>query len=178
MKNPQTFEADINFDVRKKLIDDKIADIKEKTKPVSGLELMKYLYNEAPKMNDKERKELQDSIEKGFYESGRLLLDRAFTDGTLTEEEYLDMKNKFGLDITELSPILLAYYDDKDGYAKKGDKIVLMTVKHSPIYKNKEFLMKRFNITICCVEECIDMMKKDMSPKAFAEFEKLNKGVK
>ena len=152
-------ESQIKFDVRKKLIDDKIANIKRKTKLINVNNFIQYLMDNMDNFPDEYRNMIMETINEGFEETGKLLLDRAFTDGTLTEEEYLSMKEKYSFDTTDFSSILQCYYQAKDNLLEKDDEIVLVTVKTSNVYKYRDFITKRFNVTIKCTEECISYIE-------------------
>jgi len=106
------------------------------------------------------REEIAEKALEAFKRDGNRRLLRAFTDGTMTEKEYLDWKSK-GIGEIEFSTILGAYYAKKDGFVKKGEAIHIVAMPDAPLMgDHKESIEKRFGIHIMSIEEANEEMQK------------------
>jgi len=147
---------------------EEIERIKQSTEAVDGLPLMKM----ALEMRDKpeeEQEEFSKIVEEGFRTGGDKFLMRAFIEEDMTEQEYLNWKEK-GVDSTTFCPILQAFYMQKD--KPQPDLPIVVTTPRSPSYKNREELTKRFGVRIVSAPEALEIMKTE-DPEKFAEFEKV-----
>lgn len=150
---------------------ERIDNIKRLTKPVDALPLIKLMTDKREKMSDKDRKELLKVLIKGFKSSGEMLLKRCFLENIITEEEWKEMKDKYNLTEADMSPVLQGYFNRKDKVTKKEDKIVIVTMENTSIFKNRDVLKKKFDVMIVSAEEGIEILKKE-HPKEWKKFMK------
>ncbi len=134
----------------------KIENIKKKTKPVDALPLFEFMMDKKGKLTKEEKDGFLNSMHESFEDVGNMLLDRAFTDGFMTENEFKDIQKKYSLTISDFATILQAHYNRKDGEFDKTGKVCLMTMEDSDIYKHKEFVKKRFDVDVMSCKEFID----------------------
>ena len=146
---------------RNEYIRKKLDELKRKTRPVDALPLIKYMLDNRESMGVEERKNFIDGLKEGFEKASMVLLDRCFTEGLMTEIEYLDIKERYHLEDTDFCTVLQAYFSIVDGFVKDSDKCYLATVDTSNIYKCKEFIFQRFGVDVRSVQECIEIMDKD-----------------
>lgn len=136
----------------------KIEGIKQKTKPVDAMPLIKFMMEKGKKLTDKQRDTFINILSKGFNETGRMLVDRALTEEIFTEKEYLQIRKKCKIEDSDFGTILQAYFSKKD--EKINDDLIVVTTDETNIFKNRKFLEKRFDIKIRTAKECLDLMKK------------------
>jgi len=76
-------------------------------------------------------------------------LDRALSDGTITDTEWKKYQ-KLGLNEGSMSPILQGYYNIKDGLLAndEDDKVIVLTLSDSPIHKNRKMIQDKFGIGV------------------------------
>lgn len=139
----------------------KIEEIKRKTKPVDAMPLIKFITENSGSMTDDEKKTFMDVVEKSFDSVGKMLIDRALTEGVMTEKEYVEISEKYNLSCGDFGVFLQGYFNRKDGIINEKDKIVVVAVKSSSLYKCREFIFKRFAVVVLSCEECIEMIDKE-----------------
>ena len=131
-------------------------DLKQRTDPVDATELIELLIKSRNLPKSAKDKIVKD-MEKAFYEAGNISLLRAFEEKILTEKEWLEIKDKYGLTIEDMGTILGAYFAGQ----KKKEDVVAVTHPNTTIHKNKDFIYKRFKVRIMTPTEALDQLKKD-----------------
>ena len=135
----------------------RIEEIKERTKPVDALPLIKAMIKSRDKMDDNKRKEILKALTEGFKKSGEMLLNRCFLENIMTEKEWKELSLKYNLIESDMSPILQCYFNKKDKVTK--DEIIVVTMNNTSIFKHRDVLKKRFDVKIVSTEEAIEIMK-------------------
>ena len=140
----------------------RIRKIKEATKLVDA----KLLFNAILNVKDEDREQLKKDMEDSFEKNGKLMVERAFLEKVLTPFEYADMHTKYSFDDKDFGTILMAYF------GKNGkDKIHVLTMAYSTVYKAKDFIKERFGLDVVSTSEFLVFARKE-DPKLFAEFMK------
>lgn len=143
---------------------EEIERIKRATTETDALPLIKMCLDIKDKSKE-EREEFKKTLKEAFDETGSLFLMRAFIEGDMTEEEYLQWAAK-GIDISLFGSILQGYYMKKDKKIPEDDEVVVVTSIDSNSYKHKEELMKRFHIMIIDPNEALTFLEKQMRQNA------------
>jgi len=142
------------MDIRK----ERSEDLKRKTNPVDASKLIEKLLL-AKNLPQHQKNLLIDDMERAFEEAGNLSLLRAFEEGILTENEWLDMRDNKGFEIKDMGTVLGAFFA-KQIQKDKSDDCVIVTQPETNIYKEREFIRKRFGIKMITPEEGIEIMRK------------------
>jgi len=103
-----------------------------------------------------ERDAISDRLTKAFIKDGSQKLMRAFLEGIMTEQEWLDWKGK-GLDETDFSTMLGAFFAKRDKYTHDDEVVHIVTNRGSNIWKHRVKLGKRFGVHIISEEEAVLM---------------------
>ena len=156
-------------------MDDKIKKVKEECKPTDALPLFEAIISKSKDWSDKEREDINKVLEESFENAGNLMLDRALTDGTVTEEEWKEWSS-WGMEPKDFAPILQGHYNRIDGHIGKKEKVILITMPKSPMHTHRKFFSKKFNVKIVTPDESVKIMIADlaekMSPDEFKKFMK------
>ena len=147
----------------------RLNELRKATKPIDAAPLFKMMMDN-PCKSDEEREELRKRVERGFESAGELLLERAYLEKVLTPFEFSCIFTKYGLDIKDLGVVLQGYFGSKDKKLK-GDKVHVLTMPDTSIYKAKKFIKERFGINVILIS---DLMEKcyEEDPEEFKEFAK------
>ena len=114
------------------------------------------------KLPDEEKKELVDIIASASEKAGNWALLRAFEEKVLSEQEWLEIKEKRGLTISDMGCILLPFFKNRDNPdGSLDDIIVIMTLEGSNIYNQRDFIKERFWVNVTTPDEIKELeMKK------------------
>lgn len=147
-------------------------EILKKHKPVDASKMLTKLIQ--TDLTEDERQQCIDVIRQTYDEGGNELLLVAFQDKLLTEEEFIEMKNKYLLEPSDWMPVLQAYYNKPKS---KEDKVVVITMEDSPIHRAKGFILKRFKIEVKTANEMVKMIDEEMekNPEMKGDFEQFKK---
>ncbi len=147
------------MNLKKQIEDKKIEDIKERTKPADALPLAEALISD--KLTDEEKDVLIDDLHKGFTKTGEMLIERCFIEEIMDEKDYLEIKEKYKIELSNFAPVLQAYFNTKDGLFKPDERAVVLTTPNSNIFKARDFIKKKFNVKVISAEEAIKLMIKE-----------------
>jgi aspartate/methionine/tyrosine aminotransferase len=111
------------------------------------------------RLTKEDRHKIAELLNISYTTLGLTLLDRALSDGTLTEEEWAQYQS-YGIDALQIASLLQAYYSHKDGLTDPDERVIVVTGSEENIYKHKEELLKKFNIIILSEVEAIEILKK------------------
>jgi hypothetical protein len=139
-------------------------ELKRKTRTHSAAELirMTQVKIDTPLA---EREEFRKRIEAAFESSGRVYLERAFFDRTLTEMEFVDIMDKHNLDVKDIGVVLAARYAALDQGTPKKERVLILTTPGSTIDQARKFILKKFKVKVVTTTE---MMKS----RSFQKFKK------
>jgi len=132
----------------------RLEELKKKTDPVDASNMIEFILRarQLPKHN---RQNIVKSMIKAFNEAGNLALLRAFEEGILTEEEWININKKYGINIEEMGTILGAYFAKQ----KIKDECLIVTEEGTNIYKNKEFVYDRFKVLAITPKEALEKIE-------------------
>ena len=140
--------------------------LRKETKLADAFPLLEKI-REISKNSPEAKQEFIKSIKSGFESSGNCCLMRAFLEGIMTEEEWIEMRDKFGFSISDIGVVLLAVFGKTE---KKDEVAVIVTMPDTTISKHKEFIEKRFKVFVKTPPEIMEELKKE-NPEKFKEFE-------
>jgi len=147
------------MDVTKKILDDKIALAKLVAAPMNAIPLMEYLAKYGPTFTDVQRKKFEDIVDSSTKRVGEVLLDRALSDGTLSDNEWKMFQHNNLMPI-DLASVLQAYYTKKDGLTSTDEKLVVVVTNTCPAYKLKEYFLKKFDVIVVNEMTAMEIMQK------------------
>ena len=143
----------------KKMLDEKIALAKKMAKPTDAMPLIRFIYESRDKLSMEDRQKICDILEESSLKIGQVLLDRALSDGTMTDEMWIKYKG-LGLDERDMCSILQGYYGRKDGYLK-DNRIVIVSSPDTAQYENRELLCEAFDVEIVDPKEATEILKEE-----------------
>lgn len=114
---------------------------------------------EARDLPKSKRKELLNTIDKLFHKSGLIGLERAYAEKLFTKQEYDTIWSKKGLTLMEMQPVLMAYFNKKDGLLDKDEEVWIVTTEGSPLDRNREFIKERLGLKIVNVIEALERLQ-------------------
>ena len=141
------------IDNRKRIMDDLIERVKDLSIPDDASAFFKFF----PFLSDEQKEIMKKLFTDTYDKAGNLMLLRAFNDGSVTEAEYKQWE-EWGMSPKDLVPILQAHFCRSDGSIEQDDEVYLVTLKECPMFRNKDFFEKKFNVTIVDVEKVNEIM--------------------
>jgi len=129
--------------------------LKKMSKPVDLSNVIKKI-KQISKISPAHKKLAEIKLNESFENVGSMFLGRAMDEKVLTIDEI----DKSNLSTKDWATILQGYYGRKDKHFKKDERIVIVTLDTSEIYKEKKWLQKKFNLKIVDVVKATEMMKK------------------
>ena len=113
---------------------------KKQSKPTDGKNIIKLVLNLKEKGTKKEQEMFIDALNLSHEKTGTVYIQRALEDGTLTIDEI----DKSMLDTKDWCTVLQAVFARKDNHIKQ-DRILILTLLTTNIYKEKNWLEKKFS---------------------------------
>ncbi|GAI85836.1 unnamed protein product, partial [marine sediment metagenome] len=98
-----------------------------KMKPIDAKPLLKIALKIGEKGTSEQKKLFRESIQESFAKSGEIMLMRALDEGVVSEKEWMDLRDKYGLEESDIGVLLQGYFNKKDGYIPRKEKIVVAT---------------------------------------------------
>ena len=130
--------------------------LKRKTRLCNARPMIDKLVQVAANPDPNHRKATKLAVLQSFQLSGKAFLERAYFDGTLTEMEFVDILDKYELDISEMGVILACVYGRIDEQLPPKKKFVLVTAVGSPIDLARVFIKKRFGVSVITMKEMME----------------------
>ena len=137
----------------------RIEELKKHLALKDGTDLIKYIDKLGKKSNQVERDKFLEALKRGFEGTGQYGLERAFLDGTIKPEEWIDWRDNLGITVEDMGTVLPPYYGKKDGTLK--EKAYIVTMEHTTIFKYKDMFKKRFDVNIVTCKEALEKIAKD-----------------
>jgi hypothetical protein len=137
----------------------RLKELRELTQMVDAKPLIERMFDKSGELSDEQRRVFQDSVMRSFEIGGNVAIERAFLEGVLTEEEWVRIRDELRIPVSDFGIVLTAVMNSK---TPEGDETVIATIKTSPIFMNKDFLIKRFGVSIMCAEEIEILIKNEM----------------
>jgi hypothetical protein len=133
--------------------DRKLKELAEKMQCTEKHDL-KGFFEMMQKMSPEEKEMLVNDLKNVQIQLGNMALDRAFTDGTMTELEWLKMQKEQNLTVECMGDVLTYYYHKKIMQKQNpNEQLIMLTAKGSPIDINRVFLKNRFGLEVTTAEE-------------------------
>ena len=137
----------------------RIEELTKDSKPAEAIGLINELIN-MKDMSSQQRMIIQQRLESAFTKTGERFLERAFLEELMNEKEWIKMRDKMGFELSDMATILLPIFGKMDKHIKENKNCIIATMDGSSIHKNKDFVLKRFNIIVKTTEEIIEEMSK------------------
>jgi hypothetical protein len=136
----------------------------ERLKAVTGLSVLSKEHLEslidARTLPKEAREDLAKRLEEATVRDGNNRLLKAFYEGVMTEQEWLDWRAK-GLTVLDFSTILGALEAGRE-LQKKGENLMVVTEKGSNIWNHRTELGKRFGLHIIDLGRANKMMEAEL----------------
>jgi hypothetical protein len=146
--------------------------LKDLTKSVDAKPLLKMALDLKSRSKE-EQDAFIEMVHQSYKKSGHTFIERALMEGDITLNEWKGMQKKYGFTEEDMSCVFHAYFEKKE---RKNDneRMVIVSMPCSNIYKNRKFIQKRFGVFVKIPEEVLKEMAK-ADPEIKKEIEKLEK---